>query len=122
MQKPLTKKREPYGPRPHTWISGPDEYKHMMYTPWMRARAQANFRNEPWHLSFEEYYTIWAPHWANRGRHVTNVCMTRTDYEGAWTRDNIEIITRREHLIRQKAQGRQGGRGNRGRNAHRSKD
>lgn len=95
-----TKKRRggPRGPRPHSWLSGPDEYKHSMYTPWMLSRAQANFRKEEFLLSFEEYYEMWKDHWDNRGRKPDNMCMTRKDPLGPWSKDNAYIISRKEHL------------------------
>jgi hypothetical protein len=97
-------KRDPdiyYGPgvkRPHVWICGPDPYKHQMYTPWQMAKAQANFRGEGWDMSFEEYYELWQEDWPNRGRGADDMCMTRLDPTGAWTRDNCHIMVRKEHI------------------------
>ena len=90
------------GPRPHVWLCGPDEYKHSMYLPWMRARAQANFRKEGWEISFDEFYELWKEHWLNRGRKPENMCMTRDDYDGPWIIGNVTVVTRAEHLKRQK--------------------
>lgn len=89
-------------PRPHVWICGPDEYKHQMYQPWLMAKAQANFRDEEWELAFEDYFTAWDGLWERRGRLSDELCMTRIDYDGAWTKSNIEIITRKEHCGKQK--------------------
>ena len=83
--------------RPHTWLTGPDEYKHQMYSPWQCMSAQARFRGEPWDLSFEDFYDIWQGHWDDRGRSSDDLCMTRADYELAWSKDNIILITRAEH-------------------------
>lgn len=88
-------------PRPHVWLVGPDPYKHSMYMPWQRARAQANFRGEGWRMTFEEFYDLWKDDWYNRGRDGTNVCMTRKDSNRAWSSANCELITRQEHLSRQ---------------------
>lgn len=91
------------GPRPHTWKLGAEigEYKHSMYLPWLRAKAQANFRNEPWELTFEEFYDLWKDDWPNRGRQPENMCMSRQDPDGAWDATNAMIITRKEHLTNQ---------------------
>lgn len=89
-------------PRPHVWLCGPDEYKHQMYQPWLMAKAQANFRKEEWDLSFEDYFAAWDGLWEQRGRLSDELCMTRIEYNGAWTKDNIEIITRKEHCGKQK--------------------
>ena len=86
------------GPRPHVWICGPDEYKHQMYTPWMMARAQANFRKEGWSMTFDEYYDLWEKEWPNRGRGGDDMCMTRLDPSEPWTRDNCHIMIRKEHI------------------------
>jgi len=95
--------REPSGfvrraPRPHVWKIGPDEDRHRMYHPWQATKAQAVFREEPWELEFEDFYQLWKDDWDNRGRQPDNMCMTRKDKDGAWSADNVHIITRKEHL------------------------
>jgi len=87
--------------RPHVWKSGEDAYKHQMYIPWLKMKAQCNYRKEQWNLPFEDYYTIWNGYWDQRGRATDNLCMTRTDYDGVWELDNIELITRADHCRRQ---------------------
>jgi len=89
------------GPRPHVWLTGPDQFKHDMYHPWQMAKAQANFREEGWTITFDEYYNIWKDHWHQRGRLGDDLCMTRITASQAWTLSNVEIVTRREHLQRQ---------------------
>lgn len=95
------KKRGNYPPRPHTWLSGPDELRHSMYVPWLKAKAQANFRKEHWELTFDEWADLWKNDWDNRGRSGDNVCMTRVDPDGAWSKDNTILMSRKEHLILQ---------------------
>jgi hypothetical protein len=87
--------------RPHVWLCGPDKFKHDMYTPWMKAKAQANFRQEGWEMTFEEFYDIWKDHWHLRGRQAEDYCMTRIDSKLPWAKENIVIITRQEHLEQQ---------------------
>jgi len=94
------------GPRPHVWICGPDEYKHQMYIPFLKAKAQAKFREEPWELEFEDYFTIWNGYWADRGRDRDSLCMTRKDWSDSWSKDNIILVTRLEHCQRQAANSR----------------
>jgi hypothetical protein len=86
------------GPRPHVWICGPDQYKHQMYVPWMKARAQARFRQEEWTLTFDEYFDLWNGKWHERGRDRDSLCMTRHAWSEAWSKDNAVIIERHEHL------------------------
>lgn len=98
--KPIKLKRGRKGPRPHVWKCGADEYKHSMYEPWMKSKAQANFRKEEWNLTFEEYYTLWKDEWPNRGRSGDSMCMTRQDFDGPWDSKNAVIMSRKEHLKR----------------------
>ena len=103
-RKPVPKVKSTWvraAPRPEVWIIGPDEDRHRMYHPWQVAKAQANFRGEVFELEFEEYYQLWRDDWDNRGRQPDNVCMTRCDKDGAWSVDNVVIITRKEHLQEQ---------------------
>lgn len=88
-------------PRPHLWISGTDPIRHAQYRAWQAHKAQCQFRQEAFDLTFEEYEQLWAGEWANRGRSVDSMCMTRSDTSGAWTKKNVELITRREHYKRQ---------------------
>lgn len=111
MEQPKNKNTGPryYGlhargkPRPHTWLTGPDEYKHSMYWPWQKMKAQAKFRGEDFTLEFEDYYEFWKDCWPQKGRLATSLCMTRKNIHGAWSKDNVEIVTRQEHLERQGA-------------------
>ena len=88
-------------PKPNAWVTGPDPVTHVMYHNWARHRAQANFRKEPWHLDFKTWCEVWGDLFAQRGRTRDSVCMTRTDLDGGWTRDNVMIITREQHAQRQ---------------------
>jgi hypothetical protein len=90
------------GPRPLVWKSGPNPERHEQYIAWARAKAQANFRNERWQLSFEDWCELWEGQWHRRGRVKDTVCLTRRDYDEPWCRSNCEVISRREHNQRQK--------------------
>ena len=89
------------GPRPHVWLCGPDEYKHQMYIPWMKSKAQANFRGEAWSLTFDDYFDLWNGRWHERGRDRESLCMTRYDWSQGWSRDNTVLIERHQHLRNQ---------------------
>ena len=84
--------------RPHLWLCGPDEYKHQIYTPWMRHRAQARFRGEQHDMTFDEYFDLWDGQWEYRGRAADELCMTRKDPSEAWSKHNCELRIRREYL------------------------
>lgn len=87
--------------RPERWISGTDPARHEKYDPYLKAKAQANFRGEGWDMTFDEFEQLWGDLWYNRGRDADNNCMTRIDWNAPWTFDNCEIITRLEQLQRQ---------------------
>ena len=84
--------------RPHVWLCGPDEYRHQMYTPFLKAKAQANYRQEGWSMTFDDFFDLWNGKWERRGRKPDDLCLTRIDVEKPWTRDNVYIIERLEHL------------------------
>ena len=94
-------KRGNYPPRPHSWKSGPDEFRHSLYVPWLKAKAQANFRKEEWTLTFDEWFDLWKDDWHKRGRKADNICMTRLDYDKPWSADNTVLMSRREQLVLQ---------------------
>ena len=89
------------GPRPHTWITGPDELTHAQYRAFIQCRAQANYRGEGWELEFDQYQAAWGYNWGQRGRASEHMCMTRTDHQLPWSEDNVQIITREQHANNQ---------------------
>lgn len=91
------------GSRPFTWITGPDPRLHDQYVAWLRARCQARYRHEPWDLTFEDWCQIWGDQWERRGRTRDTLCLSRKDYDLGWSQDNCDLVTRREHNLRQVA-------------------
>jgi len=87
------------GPRPQSWVTGPDPVEHKKYRIWIQQRNQAQWREEGWTISFEEWKQLWdeSGQWHNRGRERSCYCMTRIDRELPWTPDNVQIITREQH-------------------------
>ena len=88
------------GIRPHTWITGTDVTRHHQYGVWLQQRNQALYRGEGWHLDFDCWIQLWGELWSQRGRRSHHYCMTRTDPDGPWQVDNVEILSRPEHLKR----------------------
>ena len=83
--------------RPFLWMYK-DPLEHDMHIPFLKAKAQANFRGESWELTFDDWKTLWLKRWHLRGRKPDDLCMTRNDRNGAWSLENIIIVTRLEFL------------------------
>lgn len=95
--------------RPWMWASGPDPETHQQYRAWVQQRNQAQWREEPWCLTFDEYQDIWLGHWHLRGRLAHSVMMSRRDPQLPWDCRNAVLITRAE-LGQQQAAARAAGR------------
>ena len=96
-----------HGPKPKFWGERlPDKETHAKYMPFLKAKAQANYRQEGWNMVFDEWLVLWNDKWHNRGRASTDYCLTRIDYEKPWSLNNCEVIERKEHLRRMKHQGK----------------
>jgi len=87
------------GVRPQTWVTGPDPVEHKKYRVFVQQKNQAQWRDEGWTISFEDWKRLWreSGQWENRGRERGCYCMTRLDWSTSWTLDNVVIITREEH-------------------------
>lgn len=90
--------RKPWleGEKPNRWKTGPNPELHRMYSPWLKSKAQAQFRAEDWLLTFDDFAELWGDKWDLRGRDGEDLCMTRTDPEKPWQHNNCEIVTRQE--------------------------
>lgn len=89
------------GIRPHTWkIDSNDPVDHKLFTDCQRARAQAWYRGEEWHITEEEYINLWRTEdrYLKKGRTAESLCMTKVDHDLDWTLDNVQFISRREHF------------------------
>jgi len=84
-------------PGQRTYLSDFDNERRRAY---VRSRSQAWFRNEQWSLTWEEFQDFWSTTdlWQQRGRHNTDLVLTRVDWQGPWSKDNCCIITRLDHL------------------------
>lgn len=85
-------------PKPRAWFHK-DPAVHAKFDPWHKARSQANFRQEGWTLTFEEFQEFWTDElWSQRGRASQDLAMTRVDPEQPWSKENVIIVTRRVQL------------------------
>lgn len=84
---------------PHVWASGPDPVLHEKYKVWGQQRNQAMYRGEGWDLPFLTWVEIWGEEYQYKGQSTDCLCMTRIDLDLPWHKDNVKIITRKEHFL-----------------------
>ena len=95
----MAKKGRPFG----SGLFYADPVDHARHIAFLKSRSQALYRQEGWHLTIEEYFSLWPNDlWANRGRQADSYCMVRVDPEKPWSMDNCVIITRYQQLCRGK--------------------
>jgi len=65
-----------------------------------RAKCQADFRGEVWHLTWEDWCAFWSTEevWHQRGRSTDALCLTRLDYKQPWSKTNCCLLPRRNAL------------------------
>ena len=93
MEKINMKKRKP--------TKLPDPFDQTRHLAWNQMRTQAGFRGEDWQLPFEHFCEFWPNKeiWAQRGRGVNDLCLTRKNVNKSWSKDNCHMVTRRRHLL-----------------------
>lgn len=89
------------GKRSHLWITGPDELTHEKFYAWHKHRSQANYRQEEYYLTFDDWQQLWPDDkFLNRGRETSCFVLTRIEREGPWSIANCEVVTRYDQLKR----------------------
>jgi len=87
----------------------PDRYVVETRVGFSRAKCQADYRNEVWQLTIEDWREFWTRElWPRRGRTTNAICITRRDYEKPWSRYNCCLVDRFDAIRVAKA--RQAGR------------
>jgi hypothetical protein len=68
---------------------------------WLRFKAQCDYRSEECDITWDQWQTIWSKddHWLNRGRSPHDFVLSRLDWEGDWTIQNVCIMTRYQQLL-----------------------
>lgn len=84
---------------PHLSIYPGSQAQHRL--DYCRMRAQAKYRNEQFDITWEEFQQLWEGKWHLRGRDRLSLCLTRKDWSGVWNLDNVELVTRIEHVRKQ---------------------
>lgn len=94
MEKIKNKVGRKPGQRPDMWKSGPDPRIHEYFRVFLQHRNQANWRQESYELSWEQWFEIWADKIEQRGRKSGQYYMTRIDNDLSWNKDNVRIKQR----------------------------
>ena len=69
---------------------------------YFQQRANAYERGIEWEISFEEWWSLWEPHWANRGREKGQLVMARHGDDGPYSLTNVSIKTVEENYYEAK--------------------
>lgn len=62
-------------------------------------KSEAKRRGIPFLLTFDEWWEVWEPYWAHRGRRSDQLVMARHGDVGPYAVGNIKIITARENRL-----------------------
>lgn len=80
------------------------KYPKTIPTQWRlrysRAQAQAKYREEAWQFDIHTWYQLWQDSGVMHriGSRLEAVNMTRIDNQGAWSRENCIIVSRRVQM------------------------
>ena len=78
-----------------------DPFERERYYAFTKHRAQAHYRREEYDLTHDDWCELWDREtFLQRGRGIDDLCLSRKDHTGAWCRENVHIVPRREHLKR----------------------
>ena len=88
---------------PERWLHGSDLLTHDKYYAFLKHKAQARYRGEDYRLTFDDWKDLWPDNlWLQRGTRVDDLCLSRHDFEDGWYINNVDIMTRREHLSKKR--------------------
>jgi hypothetical protein len=73
------------------------EWNRMPRGKWRNHKARAKSRAIPFLLTFEEWWSIWKPHWHERGCGRGKYCMARFGDCGPYAVGNVKIIRNEEN-------------------------
>lgn len=77
-----------------------DPVKRNIYYAFIRHKCQANWRNEEYLLTANDWFDFWPPEvFEQRGRGADNLVLCRQDQDGPWSKDNCIVTTRQDFLV-----------------------
>ena len=76
-----------------------DPIQHEKYYAFLKHRAQARYRGEPYRLTWAQWQRLW-PHrlWQRRGRGAHSVRLTQIDATLGWSVQNCRIRSHHAHM------------------------
>lgn len=73
--------------------------QHDKYYGYLKHRAQARYRGEPYHLTWAQWQRFWTDHqWQRRGRGAHSVRLTQIDATLGWSVQNCRIRSHHAHM------------------------
>ena len=77
-----------------------DSFDIDRYKVYRQAEYQARYRGEEWEITFDQWCQIWRDKntWAQRGRGVDDLSMTRRDPTRPWSYDNVMVLSRLDQI------------------------
>lgn len=89
---------------PSKWKTGPCLLTREKYYAWLKHKSQANYRDEDYSLTWEQWQTLWPNHlWEKRGKTSDSVILGRVDWSQGWHNHNVQVMDRRRHFEIRKA-------------------
>lgn len=77
----------------------PDLTQRKKHYDFLKARAQAKLRGEPFELTIEEWFELWTDDlFLKRGKSADSLSMTRINPKQGWRKDNVMILRRADQL------------------------
>lgn len=81
---------------PKYWSTGPDPVIRDMYYGFLKHRAQARFRSEPYSLTWEDWQCLWnKDSWQHKGKQMHSLTLTRVCRDLPWDLSNCVVCERR---------------------------
>ena len=78
-----------------------DPVLHEKFYAFLKHKAQARFRGEPYRLTWEDWCDLWTDRlWPRRGRGPHSLRLTLRDPAQGWSRVNCEIVPHATHMSR----------------------
>lgn len=77
-----------------------DPVQQRLRRSFIQCRSQAKHRGQAWNIDFDDYVFMWRANnnYLRKGRRKNDLHFCRIDDTGDWNPNNVQIVTRGEHL------------------------